>query len=442
MTSNLRFDRKVVEDRIATDLIFDANEFRWEIEQCNGDGVCLSSIAGTRMCPVFRVKPHETASTRGKVNILRGWITGLLEGDDVKSKEFSEIMGYCINCKMCSVECPSGVDVSKLVMEARAQIAKRKGLCITESALARNRYMLKAGSMFAPLSNFVTSLPIVRWIVEKVLGMDKRRPLPHFERGSFADKARGWLSEQEIIAEPVDKAVYFVDSYAGYSDHELGWAVVKSLRSLGIEVEVPEQRPAPMPAMVYGDIKTAKKDLEYNVEHLVEWVRRGYKILCSEPSAALCLKEELRLFADSSDARLVSENSYELMSYLYDMYESGQLKIKADKESRSFVYHPPCHLISLNGQDKGIGLLDKVCGASIEKIEKGCCGLAGTCGMQKSKYELSVEIGREMAEAINLSNADYAMTECGACKMQIEHLTNKKVIHPVKVLYENLVKKH
>jgi Fe-S oxidoreductase len=155
----------------------------------------------------------------------------------------------------------------------------------------------------------------------------------------------------------------------------------------------------------------------------------------------LCLKEELRLFTGSADAELVSKNSYELMSYLYDMYESGKLEIDADSEKATFVYHPPCHLIALNGQDKGVGLLNKVCGTSIEEIEKGCCGLAGTCGMQKTKYDLSVEIGKEMAEAINLSDADFAMTECGACKMQIEHLTNKKVIHPVKVLYSNLTKK-
>ena len=54
--------------------------------------------------------------------------------------------------------------------------------------------------------------------------------------------------------------------------------------------------------------------------------------------------------------------------------------------------------------------------------------------MQKKNYELSVNIGKDMASAINSATGDYAVTECAACKMQIEHLTDKKVLHPIKIL--------
>jgi glycerol-3-phosphate dehydrogenase subunit C len=54
--------------------------------------------------------------------------------------------------------------------------------------------------------------------------------------------------------------------------------------------------------------------------------------------------------------------------------------------------------------------------------------------MQKKNYDLSVEIGRSLADAINAADQEYAMTECSACKMQIEQLTGKKVVHPIKVL--------
>ena len=82
----------------------------------------------------------------------------------------------------------------------------------------------------------------------------------------------------EPIAEPIDKVAYFVDTYANYNDHELGFAVIDVLRANGAEVILPKQLPAPLPAITYGDVKRAKKDLAYSVKYLAEAVREGYRI--------------------------------------------------------------------------------------------------------------------------------------------------------------------
>lgn len=438
MIKNLRSGYVVQPDRLGTELLFEPGEFRYEIEQCNGDGVCLCKQSGTRMCPVFRAAGEELASSRGKANMLRAWITGILEKKDFESEEFRKIIGLCINCKMCSVECPSGVDISKLVMEARAQLAGRMGLTRTQMALSHNRLLAMLCSAFSPLSNFVLNLGPVGWIIEKTIGLDRRRGMPAFARGSFIRQARGYLREQGPIARPVDRVAYFVDTYANYNDHELGWAVIKLLRANRIEVIIPEQRPAPLPAMMYGDLKTARADLEYSVRSLGRAVEDGYKIICSEPSAALCLKEELRLFVDTPAARLVSQNTFELMAYLYRLWLEQKLTLPAAKDAAAettlYAYHAPCHLIALGERGAGVELLNQLKGVAIKDTNGGCCGLAGTTGMDRDKYDLSVEIGREMKEKIMAMDTPWAMTECGACKMQIEHLTGKKVIHPVKVL--------
>jgi len=54
--------------------------------------------------------------------------------------------------------------------------------------------------------------------------------------------------------------------------------------------------------------------------------------------------------------------------------------------------------------------------------------------MQKKNYELSERIARDMTEAIDKAGCDVLITECSACKMQIEHLTGKKAVHPIKLL--------
>ena len=94
----------------------------------------------------------------------------------------------------------------------------------------------------------------------------------------------------------------------------------------------------------------------------------------------------------------------------------------------------PCHLCALGAEGVSIKLLNTLCGMSVTDINAGCCGLSGTFGMQAKNRELSAKIGSNMADAFNKTKTKYAMTECSACKMQIEHLTGKIVRHPIKAL--------
>jgi len=201
---------------------------------------------------------------------------------------------------------------------------------------------------------------------------------------------------------------------------------------------LPKQLPAPLPAMVYGDTNKARKDLAYNVTHMAQAVRDGYKIICSEPSAALALKQELRHFVSGEEAKLVSENTFELMNYLLDLYNHDKLKNPqvnlGAKYADEYVYHMPCHLYAVGNGTASIKLLQELCGVKVTDLEAGCCGLAGTFGMQKKNYELSSQIAESLKNALEKSPIQNVLTECAACGMQIGHLSDKRITHPVKVI--------
>jgi FAD/FMN-containing dehydrogenase/Fe-S oxidoreductase len=436
MVKNLRARHKWEAGRLKTDLYFGSDEFRAEIEQCSGCGVCLSREPDLRMCPVFRAAGDEMASSRAKANILRLWATGQLEEKDFESAEFRKFLDLCVNCKACSRECPAGVDISKIMTAARAQYVKRKGLRRAEMALSHNRYLSMLGSVFTPISNFFMRLSVFKWFLEKFAGLDRRRSMPSFAGGSFLTAGRKYLAASAPIEKPVDKAAYFVDTYANYNDHELGFAVLEVLRHNDIDVILPKQMPVPLPAIVYGNVKRARKDLAYSVKYLAEAVRDGYKIVCSEPSAALCLKQELKHFVKGEDAKLVSENTYELMSYLLDLFKQNKLQPVKKRILHDFVYHQPCHLYALGEGRTGVELLRRLCFASITELDAGCCGIAGTFGFSKKNYELSSQIAARLKDALEKSPIKEVLTECAACKMQIEHISGATVVHPVKVLAE------
>ncbi|MEJ2702030.1 MAG: FAD-linked oxidase C-terminal domain-containing protein [Sedimentisphaerales bacterium] len=438
MVKNLRRARKIVPERVKTDLHFKDDELDIEIEQCYGCGLCLSRESDSRMCPVFRALGEELGSSRAKANMMHFWATGQLAEEDFESPEFRKFLDLCVNCKACSLQCPSGVDISKLMMTARAEYVRRKGLRRTEQMLSQNRYLSLLGSAFAPVSNLVMRVPAFKGLLDGIAGIDRRRAMPGFRRGSFLKAGRKYLAASGPIQNPIDKVAYFVDTYANYNDHELGFAVLDVLRGNNIEVILPDQLPAPLPAMVYGDVKRASKDLSYSVAHLAKVVRAGYKIVCSEPSAALCLKEELRHFVAGEDAKLVSENTYELMNYLLDLHGQGKLRVQAGHERRGtsdeYVYHLPCHLCAVGDETASIQLLQELCGVKVTDLKAGCCGLSGTFGMQKKNYELSSIISQSLKNALEQSPTRNVLTECAACKMQIEHISDCLVSHPIKVL--------
>lgn len=53
MTQNLRGGNKIIGERTKTELAFRPDEFKFELIQCSGCGVCRSTDSAIRMCPVF-----------------------------------------------------------------------------------------------------------------------------------------------------------------------------------------------------------------------------------------------------------------------------------------------------------------------------------------------------------------------------------------------------
>ena len=434
LTKNLRFSHRADQAELERNLIWRDNELTTEIEQCNGNGLCRSLDPLLSMCPIFRATGEEDASPRAKGNIMRHWLYGLLDKDVMQDADFKRVADLCINCKLCASQCPSLVNIPKLMMEARAEYVKRHGLTRAQLMLTRSEFMSRMGATFGPVANFFLQSLWFRWILQFVGGLDHRRAMPRFRLGSNVKKLRRYLADAGPIAEPIDKVAYFVDLYATFNDHELGRVVVDILRHNRVEVTVPKQMGVSMPALSYGALAHARKAIEFNVRYLAEAVRGGNKIVCSEPTAALCLKEEYLDVVDSEDAHLVAENTFELTDYLGSLQRQGQLRNDTVAVPMKLAYHAPCHYRTLGIKDGTLTLLKQIDGLQIEELPESCCGIAGTFGFQKEKYDLSMRAGEPMLGPLRESDCEYGLTECGTCKMQMELGTGKTVLHPAKIL--------
>jgi Fe-S oxidoreductase len=117
--------------------------------------------------------------------------------------------------------------------------------------------------------------------------------------------------------------LYFVDLYANWYDVELAEALVAVMEHNNIAVYVhPQQQPSGMNRVAVGDVERARDTAARNVRILAESVRQGYEIVCTEPSAALCLTHEYADLLDDDDARLVATHTHDACTYLWQMAKS------------------------------------------------------------------------------------------------------------------------
>jgi Fe-S oxidoreductase len=420
---------------IELQLAWQPEEMTYAARMCNGCGACRTQSEGTRMCPIFRPGPREEASPRAKANLARGLLTGILPAAAVLDDRFKEIADLCVHCHMCRIECPASVDIPKLMAEAKAAHVATNGLAFDDWLMTRIDGLCAIASRAPRLTNWAIGNRVLRWLMEKTLGIAQGRKLPRFAKRPFLQSATQRRHDRPRRGAG-EKALVFVDTYANYCDAQLAEALVRVLEHNGVSVYVPEgQLEAGMPRISQGVMAPTRRIAEKNVALLAEAVRYGYTIVSAEPSAALVLKREyLHLLGDDHDANLVAANSMEACTYLWRLHQQGKLQLDFRPLDMTVGYHAPCHLKALEVGLPSVNLLGLVPGLRVRTVEKGCSGMAGLYGFKRKNYRMSLRVGLPLITELRSAGFNAGATECSTCRIQMEQGSAMPTIHPVKML--------
>ncbi len=414
------------------------------IENCNGCGHCRIEEPSVRMCPMFRVTHREAATPRAKANLLRR----ILESEDPKrfaQDDVRAVADLCINCRMCAWECPAHVQIPKLMLEAKAAHHAEHGLDRADWFLSRIDLFAAVGSRFSLVVNPLLRSKPARWLMERLFGISRHRRLPSFAAKSFL---RSW-SQRPRTAQGADsqrtttpsveelrpRVAYFVDVFANYNDPQIAEAAVAVMTHNGIEVHVPEgQWSSGVASLAMGDVEMARELAEANLRVLGDLAREGYRIVCSEPTAALMLSQDYPLLRDDPIARLVAQQTVELTTFLGELLDQGRLRTDFQPVLASVGYHVPCHLKALGRPLQTPRLLRLIPGLHVETIDVSCSGMAGTFGLKRRNYWASLEAGRPMLERLNRPSVSFGAAECSSCRLQMEDGSGKRALHPIEFL--------
>ncbi|HEV3417107.1 MAG TPA: FAD-linked oxidase C-terminal domain-containing protein, partial [Pirellulales bacterium] len=257
-------------------------------EMCNGSGVCRKLKTGT-MCPSFMVTGDEEHSTRGRANALRLVLSGAMPAESLTSRQLYDTFDLCLQCKGCKAECPSNVDVAKMKAEFLSQYHAAHGTPLGARLMAGVARVNRLGSAFAPLSNWMSRFPGMGLLIQKLMGVDRRRPLPRFVHQHF----QKWFRRHERPgAAPRGPIVLLDDCLTSFCEPQVNRAAVEVLEAAGYEVHLANLECCGRAAISKGLLRDAQQRARHNIELLRPWAEKGVPIVGCEPSCLLTLTDE------------------------------------------------------------------------------------------------------------------------------------------------------
>lgn len=409
------------------------------VEMCNGQGVCRSQVSGT-MCPSYKFTRDEKDTTRGRANMLRAAMTGELGEEGLCAEEVYKALDLCLACKACRNECSTRVDMAKLKYEYLAQYQQKNGVPLRSRMIGSLEHSSRLASTMPGLANALFSSPLFRTLLEKTVGIDRRREMPRIAKKSFKK-----VCGDVYHAVPAEKksVILWDDCYIRYNNPEMGKAAIRILEALGYTVIcLQDKKCCGRPMISKGLLKEATENAHYNVDRLLPYVRKGIPIIGVEPSCITCFRDEYPDLLRSDAAREVAEQSCFFEEFVTRKAHKEILQglFPQNMPPRKILLHTHCYQKSLGTADRVYEMLSLIPHTEVQDSGAGCCGMAGAFGYEKEHYEVSMGIGEMVLfPMVRAADKDTAIVASGtSCREQIRGGTSREARHPVEVLADAL----
>jgi FAD/FMN-containing dehydrogenase/Fe-S oxidoreductase len=437
LTQHLRYGGGYVTPTPSTH--FDYSDFGGlggAVDMCSGLGACRKKLDGT-MCPSYMATLDEAHSTRGRANVLRLAMTGRLREAGLGDDGVRDVLDLCLECRACKAECPVGVDVARFKSEFLASYWRRYGTPLRARALGHVHELARWASPIAPFANAMARSAPVRWMNERLLGIDRRRTPPAWVWRTFAHQFTPRTRRQAAAA---DRQVWlFNDTFTNFYNPSIGMAGAEVLAASGAAVDLAPNVCCGRPLISQGLLDDARERATENTARLYPLVEQGGRLVFFEPSCLSAVREDapdlLRGEAQRR-ARRVAEATVLFEAFLEETWQEGRGTVSLRTGPSRVLLHGHCHQKAMGLLAPAKALLSRVPGATVVDLDAGCCGMAGSFGYAREHYDVSRAIGerRLLPAARSLGPSDVLVASGVSCRHQVEGLAGARAVHPAELL--------
>ena len=236
------------------------------------------------------------------------------------------------------------------------------------------------------------------------------------------------------------RVVFLADSFTSYTEPEIGRAAIELLEMAGWDVQLAGDVCCGRSLISKGLLDAARARHAELMARLAPAAREGVPIVGCEPSCVFTLKHELRRpRAQATAARPRWRVQARMVDdLLVQAIDDGGLALDPNAASagRRILFHGHCHQKAANATAGSVALLQRIPGATVDVLDAGCCGMAGSFGFEQEHYDLSLQIGgMRLFPAVAAAPSDAIVAATGvSCRQQIAQGTARRALHPVTLL--------
>jgi FAD/FMN-containing dehydrogenase/Fe-S oxidoreductase len=414
----------------------DKGSFAHAALRCVGVGKCRRKDAqkpdDDTMCPSFMVTHEERHTTRGRAHHLWEMLNGNVIADGWRDENVKESLDLCLACKGCKGDCPVNVDIATYKAEFLSHYWEDRLRPRHAYAFGLIDQWARVASLWPGLVNLVTQTPGLSHAAKIAAGMPLKRSIPEFAPQTF----RKWFGKRKS-RHAREKVILWPDTFNNYFFPETAQAATDVLENAGFQVGIPRKHLCcGRPLYDYGMLDTAKLYLQKIMDTLRPQIEAGVPVVVLEPSCASVFRDELHsLFPDDPLANKLRAQTLLLSEFL----EQKADHVELPRIERKVLVQGHCHHKSLLRFDAESAVMKKM-GLDCDVLASGCCGMAGSFGFEKDKYNISMEIGeRKLLPAVRRAPLSaLVMADGFSCREQIAQETGRHALHLAEVIQMGL----
>ncbi len=424
-----------------------------QVAQCSRCGICQS------VCPVYQLTCNESDVARGKLMLLDGLMRSFFDDPEGVRQRLDR----CLLCGSCAANCPRGVNVVEIFLNARVVIAAYRNMPVVKRLIFRKvlsspvlmdqvlsfaarwqgLFLRKAPQPPAASCGALMTMPF------SSRHLPSLAPVPFHRMGKTLNPAK---NPSAAAPDTGVRVAFFTGCLLDRVYPRVAMAIMRVLAFHQVAVVVPEsQACCGIPALAAGDQTTFNHLVALNlkcfdpqsIDYLVTgcatctatikkiWPAMAARQPASQYAAVCCL----------------AEKTLDIHQFLVDVIGVRATAESGESRSKPIVtWHDPCHLKkTLNIAAAPRQLLRASSGYTFVEMPDAdaCCGMGGSFNLMH--YGLSAGIGKKKADNVIKTGASVVATGCPACMMQLSDMLqaagkNIRVAHAVELYAEKYFK--
>ena len=402
------------------------------VEMCNNNGHCRKFDAGA-MCPSYRATRDEQHLVRGRANTLRLALTGQLDQEGLASSDVAEALKLCVSCKACRRECPTGVDMAKMKIEATAARAARHGISLRERIVAELPRYAPLAATFSGAANLRNKLPWLRGVFDRHLGFAAERNLPAWRPDPFRDvEARAYAKPGSSMG----NVMLFADTFNRYFEPDNLRAALRLIAAAGRRPLLPRHDGRPLCCgrtyLAAGLVERARAEARRTLTALAGEA----PVIGLEPSCLMTLRDEFVSLMPGAEAKALASRAVTFGEWM----RREKISLKLRPTPTKAHVHGHCHQKSFGAFEATLAALRQAPDLVVAPIASSCCGMAGAFGYQSETQDVSHAMAEaDLLPAVrNAEPEELIVADGTSCRHQIADLSGRVALHSVRVLADAL----